>query len=69
MRLLEEAQQQQEFITGLIYVNEERPTLPELLHLSDTPLSALPETSLRPSRAALEGIMAGMLSRQDLLPH
>ncbi len=33
-RTLEEARQNQEFITGLIYVNEqERPDLHELLHL------------------------------------
>ncbi|HLZ21621.1 MAG TPA: 2-oxoacid:ferredoxin oxidoreductase subunit beta, partial [Ktedonobacterales bacterium] len=38
MRLLEEAHQKQEFITGLIYVNESRPSLPELERLPDTPL-------------------------------
>ena len=48
-RTLEEARQKQQFITGLIYVNEEeRPDLHELLHYTDTPLAYLPEEKLRP---------------------
>jgi 2-oxoglutarate ferredoxin oxidoreductase subunit beta len=58
MRLLEEAHQQQEFITGLIYVNEGRPSLPELEHLPETPLAHLPVEKLRPSRAALAQVLA-----------
>ncbi len=60
MRLLEEAHQKQEFITGLIYVNEARPDLPELEHLPETPLAQLPQEKLRPSRAALERLLAGI---------
>jgi 2-oxoglutarate/2-oxoacid ferredoxin oxidoreductase subunit beta len=56
---LEEARQAQQFITGLIYINQqERPDLHELLHVSDTPLSQLPEEKLRPSRQALADVMA-----------
>ncbi len=56
---LEEARQNQQFITGLIYVNEdERPDLHELLHYTETPLVHLPEEKLRPSRQALEEVMA-----------
>jgi 2-oxoglutarate/2-oxoacid ferredoxin oxidoreductase subunit beta len=58
MRLLEEAHQKQEFITGLIYVNEGRPSLPELEHLPATPLAHLPAEKLRPSREALARVMA-----------
>jgi 2-oxoglutarate/2-oxoacid ferredoxin oxidoreductase subunit beta len=58
MRLLEEAHQKQEFITGLIYVNEGRPSLPELEHLPATPLAHLPVEKLRPSREALAKVMA-----------
>src|SRR5205814_9575387 len=50
-RLLE-ARERQEFLTGLFYINESRPTLPELEHLSDTPLASLPEDQLRPPRSA-----------------
>jgi 2-oxoglutarate ferredoxin oxidoreductase subunit beta len=58
-RLLEEARQNLEFVTGLIYVNEqERPNLLELLELTDAPLASLPEASVRPSREALAEVMA-----------
>jgi 2-oxoglutarate ferredoxin oxidoreductase subunit beta len=60
MRMLEEAHQQQEFITGLIYVNEGRPDLPELERLPETPLAHLPEERLRPSREALAQVLAGI---------
>jgi 2-oxoglutarate ferredoxin oxidoreductase subunit beta len=57
MRLLDEARGKQEFITGLIYVNEERPSLPELERLPQTPLAHLPESQIRPPREALAKIM------------
>jgi 2-oxoglutarate ferredoxin oxidoreductase subunit beta len=59
MRLLDEAREKQEFITGLIYVNEERPSLPQLERLPETPLAWLPESQVRPSREALAKIMDG----------
>jgi len=60
-RTIEEARQHQQFITGLIYINQdERPDLHELLHYVDTPLARLPEEKLRPSREALEKVMAGL---------
>ena len=58
LRLLEEARARQEFITGLIYVDESRPTLPALQHLPETPLVRLSEETLRPSREALSKVMA-----------
>ena len=58
MRLLEEAQQKQEFITGLIYIDEKRPSLGELEHLPDAPLASLDESKLRPSRETLDKLMA-----------
>jgi 2-oxoglutarate ferredoxin oxidoreductase subunit beta len=60
MHLLEEAHQKQEFITGLIYVNEARPSLPELERLPATPLALLPPEQVRPSREALERVLARM---------
>ena len=60
LRLLEEARAKQEFITGLIYLDESRPTLPDLLDLPETPLVHLPEEMLRPSKESLDGIMAGL---------
>jgi len=61
MRLLEDAHQKQEFITGLIYVNESRPALPELEHLPETPLVHLPEEKVRPSREVLDALMKAMM--------
>jgi 2-oxoglutarate ferredoxin oxidoreductase subunit beta len=58
LQLLEEARQKQEFITGLLYFNEDRATLPEVMRISETPLSQLPESKLRPSREAFAKIMA-----------
>jgi 2-oxoglutarate ferredoxin oxidoreductase subunit beta len=60
MQLLDEAREKQEFITGLIYVNEERPSLPQLERLPATPLAHLPESQLRPPREALAKIMDGL---------
>ena len=61
LRLLETAHEKQEFITGLIYLNEDRPALPELERLTDTPLARLPEKAMRPSREALDNLMRGLM--------
>jgi hypothetical protein len=55
---LEEASRDNLFLTGLIYYEEPRPTLGETLHLTSTPLSQLPDSKLRPSREALEKVLA-----------
>ncbi|HEX8598309.1 MAG TPA: 2-oxoacid:ferredoxin oxidoreductase subunit beta [Chloroflexia bacterium] len=60
LRLLVEAQQKQEFITGLIYINEGRGTLHDTAHLTGTPLTQLQEEQLRPSRESLDKLMAAM---------
>jgi len=60
-RVLEETRSRQEFVTGLIYVNEkERPDLHELLQIVDTPLARLPEEKLRPSREELDKVIASL---------
>ncbi len=58
LQLLEEAREKQEFITGLLYFNEDRATLPEVMRISETPLAQLPESKLRPTREAFAKIMA-----------
>jgi 2-oxoglutarate ferredoxin oxidoreductase subunit beta len=58
MHLMQEAHMNQEFITGLIYLNEDRPALDELEHLPETPLALLPEARVRPSRAQLAKVMS-----------
>jgi len=61
MRLLTEAQEKQEFITGLIYINQGRPTIQQVLELPATPLAHLPEDQLRPPSEALDKLMAEMM--------
>jgi 2-oxoglutarate ferredoxin oxidoreductase subunit beta len=57
---LEAAHENKEFITGLIYVNDERPNLPDLMKLPATPLAHLTENQIRPSREALNKVMADL---------
>ena len=56
-RLIEEARQANQFITGLIYVEKDRPTLAETSHIVDTPLVHLPDEKIRPPREALDRLM------------
>lgn len=60
LRLLQEARDKQQFITGLIYINNDRPSLAELANLVDTPLALLQQPQIRPSRDSLEKLMAAM---------
>jgi 2-oxoglutarate ferredoxin oxidoreductase subunit beta len=59
--VLEEAQRDQLFLTGLLYYEEPRPVLGDTLHLTDTPLVHLPEEKLRPSKDALDKLMQGYM--------
>ncbi len=61
LRRLEVARQNNELITGLVYINPNRPSMAEVSNLVETPLSELPEEKLRPSREALAEIMASMV--------
>ncbi|MEZ4667386.1 MAG: 2-oxoacid:ferredoxin oxidoreductase subunit beta [Anaerolineae bacterium] len=58
INVLEKATMEQQFLTGLIYYEEPRPTLADTLHLVETPLVSLPDNKLRPSKDALDKIMA-----------
>jgi len=60
LRVLEEAREKQEFITGLIYINESRPDLRDLENLPEIPLALLPVSKLRPSKESLTKLMEGM---------
>jgi 2-oxoglutarate ferredoxin oxidoreductase subunit beta len=60
IQLLEKARTEQLFITGLLYLNERRQTLPEVLNLPETALVHQPPERMRPSRESLEQIMASL---------
>ena len=54
MARLIEAERRQEFITGLLYYDDSRPSYAEAARLPETPLATLPDAALRPPAAALE---------------
>ncbi len=58
LHLLEEARTNQILVTGLIYYNQDQPTLPETENLVDAPLSQLPAQALRPPKETLEELLA-----------
>jgi len=55
--MLEKAQREELFITGLLYYEEPRITLAQEQNLVQTPLSELSEKQMRPTRDALTGVM------------
>ena len=54
---LRKAEDQDEFITGLLYYDPDRPNLSETEHLPETPLVKLPPSTLRPSADALASVL------------
>jgi 2-oxoglutarate ferredoxin oxidoreductase subunit beta len=44
-------------VTGLIFINEEQPPLPDIEEMVETPLAHLSEEVLRPSRESLDKVM------------
>ena len=60
VRTLMESQENQEVLTGVLYIDTEKPTFTDLLNLVDEPLGTLPESQTRPPKAALEQIMANL---------
>ncbi|MFY9549785.1 MAG: 2-oxoacid:ferredoxin oxidoreductase subunit beta [Thermoanaerobaculia bacterium] len=60
MSLVQDAQEKQEFLTGLIYVDPLKKDFLELSGLSGEPIVKLSEARLRPSPAALTEIMESL---------
>ena len=58
---LQWAEQNEEFITGLIYYDGERPSLAEISDLTETPLAHLGAEKIRPSKQALDDIMSTLM--------
>jgi hypothetical protein len=57
VQTLHESAASGQVLTGLIYIDPNRPTLIDLLNLVDEPLATLPLERVRPPREALEQIM------------
>lgn len=58
VRILEESHSNRLLITGLIYYNQNHPTLHDTLGMVETPLALLPDSLMRPSRESLEQVLA-----------
>jgi 2-oxoglutarate/2-oxoacid ferredoxin oxidoreductase subunit beta len=54
---LEDASAKGEVLTGVLYVNPEKPTFVDLLNMDDAPLATQPESRTRPGREVLDQVM------------
>jgi 2-oxoglutarate/2-oxoacid ferredoxin oxidoreductase subunit beta len=54
---IEDAEKKGEVLTGVLYVNTQKPNFLEMLHLAEEPLATLPEAKVRPPKQALDEIM------------
>ncbi len=60
VKILEEANANNWLLTGLIYIEPERPSLFDILNLTDTPLNRLTEKELRPGPETMKEINEAM---------
>jgi 2-oxoglutarate ferredoxin oxidoreductase subunit beta len=60
VRTLMEAHDKDEILTGIFYINTEKPTFIDQLGLVDEPLGTLPESLTRPPKQALDALMAAL---------
>lgn len=58
---IHKAAREKQFLTGLLYIDEKKPSFHESVDLVSTPLSFLPEGKLRPGKQALDEIMASLM--------
>ncbi len=60
VRTLMEAQDKDEVLTGVFYIDTQKPTFLDQLNIVDEPLGTLPESLTRPPKSALESLMANL---------
>src|ERR1017187_5345169 len=60
VRTLMEAQDNDEILTGVFYINTTKPTFIDQLNLVNEPLGTLPESLTRPPKSALDALMAAL---------
>ncbi|MBZ5670231.1 MAG: 2-oxoacid:ferredoxin oxidoreductase subunit beta [Acidobacteriia bacterium] len=61
LRALTEAHDKGEIVTGLFYVDTERPSFIDLLNVVDEPLATLPESKVRPPKEVLDQVMQSLM--------
>ena len=57
VKRLMEAHENNEVLTGILYVNAKAPSFIDMLNITDEPLATLPESVVRPGREVLEQAM------------
>ncbi len=60
VRTLMEAQEKNEVLTGVFYLDTQKPTFLDQLNMVDEPLGTLPESLTRPPKSALDSLMANL---------
>ncbi len=54
------ANAEKQFLTGLLYIDEQKPDFTSLMHVDDAPLATLPQSMVRPPKSALDEIMESL---------
>jgi len=55
-----EAHDKDEILTGVFYIDTQKPTFIDHLNVVDEPLATLPESLTRPPKSALDSLMANL---------
>ncbi len=55
------AAEEKQFLTGLLYINEQKENFSDIMHVVDTPITEIPNEQLRPSKAVLEEVMQSLM--------
>ncbi len=61
VRTLMEAHDKDEILTGVFYIDTQKPTFIDQLGIVDAPLATLPESLVRPPRSALDSLMKNLM--------
>lgn len=61
MLTIRKAQDEKQFLTGLLYIDENKPDFCSLMNIVDEPLATLKESVVRPGKAVLDEIMAELM--------
>ncbi len=57
LQALEESEAKGEVLTGVLYLNTNKPTFLDLLNMTDEPVATLPESRVRPAKSVLDAVM------------
>jgi 2-oxoglutarate ferredoxin oxidoreductase subunit beta len=61
VRTLMEAQEKNEVLTGIFFIDTQKPSFTEMLNVVDEPLGTLPDSLTRPPKSALDSLMSNLM--------